>query len=162
MNMEKVRELVSQHSTQTYISRGVEVSGDGTVTCRFSAFDGYAEEPDYLLLTIRDGEYTLIEWPFDGPKVLATGRALGMVIEPAQIQERLATITAAARERMSQCSADLVGAIGGAEINFMTPEERMERHQLMLMMPTFAEEREAARERIAQRILLRRQHRKAA
>jgi hypothetical protein len=38
----------------------------------------------------------------------------------------------------------------------MTQDERKERHELMLALPTMAEEREAARERIKERIRNRR------
>jgi len=74
----------------------------------------------------------------------------------AYIQYRLEILGKNAHERMSACSPDLVGAFGGAEIDFMTPEEREERHQLMLELPSFAEERLAAIDRIRQRISERR------
>lgn len=74
----------------------------------------------------------------------------------AYIQYRLEILGKNAHERMSACSPDLVGAFGGAEIDFMTPEEREERHQLMLELPSFAEERLAAIDRIRQRVSERR------
>lgn len=69
--------------------------------------------------------------------------------------DRLQALTDVARARMAQCSPDLVGAYGGAEIDFMTSEERQERHALLLSLPTFAEEAQAAHARIQQRIAAR-------
>jgi hypothetical protein len=70
----------------------------------------------------------------------------------AEISMRLEEISKAARERMQKCSFEIMGALGGAEIDFMTPEERAERHSLSLLLPNFAEDRLAAKERIKARI----------
>lgn len=67
------------------------------------------------------------------------------------ILSRLDGITAAAEERMRQSSTCIVAAMGGATIDFMTPEERSERHELLMSLPTFAEEREMARQRLLAR-----------
>lgn len=45
--------------------------------------------------------------------------------------------------------------VSGAGIDWLTPEERSIRHELIMTMPTAAEEREAARARIAARIAAR-------
>lgn len=68
-------------------------------------------------------------------------------------------LSEAARGRMQHTRSDIAGAMGCAEINFMTPEEREQLHQLKMMLPSSAEERDAARERIAQRIASRRRRR---
>lgn len=68
------------------------------------------------------------------------------------ITRQINKLSEAARERMNNTHFDIAGAMGCAEINFMTPEEREQLHQLKMMLPSSAEEREAARERIAQRI----------
>jgi len=69
--------------------------------------------------------------------------------------DRLNALTVVARARMAQSSPDFVGVCGGAEIDFMTAEERQERHALMLSLPTLAEEAQAARARIQQRVAAR-------
>lgn len=82
-------------------------------------------------------------------------------MEISQIHARLEELTEIAKKRMKECSADLVATVGGAEINFMTHEELLERHELMLMMPTYAELREEARARIRDRIAERKLRRSA-
>ncbi len=77
----------------------------------------------------------------------------------ADISDQLNVLTNTARERMAACSPDLVGAMGGADIDFMTPEERADRHELLQMLPSQAEERAAASERIQQRIAQRKTRR---
>jgi hypothetical protein len=56
--------------------------------------------------------------------------------------------------------------LDGNALNFMTPEERTERHALIQSAPTFGEEALAAKARIRERIALRRaiskQHKVAA
>jgi hypothetical protein len=69
-----------------------------------------------------------------------------------EIHDRLSVLTQAAKERMDSCTSDMARALGGAEIAFMTSDELAERHRLMLMLPTFAEEAQAARARIQARI----------
>ena len=63
--------------------------------------------------------------------------------DPAALVAELDSITAAARDRM--------GGRGGAELAAMTPAERARRHALLLQLPTMAEERQAARARVAAR-----------
>lgn len=77
-------------------------------------------------------------------------------MDQAHIRARLDELTELARERQGRCDGILAATIGGAEIDFMTPNERQERHELLLQMPTQAEEREAARLRIQARIAERR------
>lgn len=72
-----------------------------------------------------------------------------------QINARLDELTCAARERMRSSSPTLTGAVGGAEIGFMTSEELAERHRLLLSLPSFAKLREEARARIRKRIAAR-------
>lgn len=73
-----------------------------------------------------------------------------------KIMIRLNELTAAAEERSRRADGLIAATLGGATIDFMTPDERKERHELMLALPTMAEEREAARERIKERIRNRR------
>lgn len=68
------------------------------------------------------------------------------------ILKKIDDISRAARKRMQDASFDIAGAMGCAEVNFMTPEEREQFHQLKMMLPSFAEERDEARKRIAQHI----------
>lgn len=77
----------------------------------------------------------------------------------AEILARLDALGEAAKGRMAACSPDFVGVVGGAEIDFMTPDERAERHRLIFALPTMAEERAAARARIAARIAARKARR---
>lgn len=72
-----------------------------------------------------------------------------------QIRARLEEITVAAKQRMSD--SDSYGLYRPAEIHFMTTQETQERHELLSMLPTSAEEAEAARLRIQERIRLRRE-----
>lgn len=81
-------------------------------------------------------------------------------MEQGQILERMNEISAAAKGRMNKCSGWMSSLMGGAEIDFMTQEEKDERHKLMLLLPTMAEERQAARERIKERIAARRRGKK--
>lgn len=73
-------------------------------------------------------------------------------MERARICERLGDLTQLARERQGRCDGIFAATVGGAGIDFMTTEELQERHELMLQMPTAAEERDAARLRIQARI----------
>lgn len=151
----EVNRLVSQFAMQQILSRGMQVGQAGEVTFLFSAFDGCAEEPHYLHLSVKEGEYRLVEWPFEGPRLLASGPVRYGLMSEEEINGRLDHLSDLVRERMRECSSDLIGAMGGAEVDFMSPDERAERHQLMLSLPSFAELRAAARARIAQRIALR-------
>lgn len=81
--------------------------------------------------------------------------ALAQVKQMAVLRE-LDEIGRKAQERMAACSFDLVGPMGGATIDFMTPEELARRHALMMSLPTQAEERMRAQRRIQQRIASRR------
>ncbi len=77
------------------------------------------------------------------------------MLNETQILARLDEIGAEARSRMVSCDPWLTTAMGGAEIDFMTDDERQERHCLILALPTMAEERQAAMERIQARIAAR-------
>jgi hypothetical protein len=70
----------------------------------------------------------------------------------APIRDQLGALTAIARERRLAAAPDFAGAVGGTDFDFMTPEERELRHQLLMQFPTFAEDRAAAQQRIAARI----------
>lgn len=72
------------------------------------------------------------------------------------ITSQLDALTAQADARRRSASSCIASAMGGAGIDFMTPEERALRHTLILQLPTQAEERDAARRRIADRIAARR------
>ncbi|MYM92598.1 hypothetical protein [Duganella vulcania] len=74
----------------------------------------------------------------------------------ADVKARLDELGDAAEQRMRMCTPDFVSLLGGAAIDFMTPEERAERHELVMQLPTFHEERQAARARIQARIAERR------
>ena len=78
-----------------------------------------------------------------------------------EIHARLDELTAIARSRQLASDGMFAATVGGAEIDWMTADEREERHQLMLELPTFAELREAARARIQARIGERRSRRQA-
>lgn len=68
---------------------------------------------------------------------------------------RIDEIGAVARSRMMQCDPITVAARGGAEVDYMTPDELREMHELKMSLPTFGELREAARLRIQSRIAAR-------
>lgn len=73
-----------------------------------------------------------------------------------QIMIRLNELTVLADERSRKGDGLFAALLGGASMDFMTKEELAERHELMLALPTMAEEREAARQRIQERIRNRR------
>ena len=73
-------------------------------------------------------------------------------MEIEEIRQRLDVLSEAAKSRRLECDGIFAATVGGADIDFMTPEEREERHQLTLLLPTSAEDREAAKTRIQQRI----------
>lgn len=81
-------------------------------------------------------------------------------MERAQIIDRLNELTRLARERQMCCDGMLAATMGGSELSFMSSEELQERHQLMMALPTAAEEREAVRARIQARIAARREGRR--
>lgn len=66
-----------------------------------------------------------------------------------EIKEHLDRLSKIAKERMID-STILIGHY--CEIDFLTSEEREARHHLILSLPSFCEEREAARLRIKERI----------
>lgn len=66
-----------------------------------------------------------------------------------EIEEHLNRLSEIAKERMAD-STILIGHY--CEIDFLTIEEREARHHLILSLPSFCEEREAARLRIKERI----------
>lgn len=68
------------------------------------------------------------------------------------VHARIEELTAVARDRMRHCSTDIVGPMGGAEIDFLTEDEKRERHSLLLSLPSSSEEMLAANERIRLRI----------
>ena len=70
---------------------------------------------------------------------------------------QLAALTLAAKARMAECNPGIAGVMGGAEIDFMTPEEKTLRHQLLLSLPSSAQLAQEARARIVQRLKERRQ-----
>jgi hypothetical protein len=77
----------------------------------------------------------------------------------AEIQARLEELTQAAKARRALCAADFACLLGGADIDFMTADERAERHRLVLMLPTRAEEIQAAKARIQLRVAQRKNFR---
>lgn len=64
-------------------------------------------------------------------------------------------LTEIAKERRAECDSGFSAAMGGADIHFMTGPERALRHQMVLLLPTFAEQRIAAKANIAARIAAR-------
>ena len=67
------------------------------------------------------------------------------MIDVDEIKEHLHKLSEIAKERMND-STILIGHY--CEIDFLTGVEREARHQLILSLPSFCEEREAARLRI--------------
>lgn len=76
-----------------------------------------------------------------------------------EIVARIDEIGAVARARMLQSDPITFASRGGAEVDFMTPEELAELHALKMALPTFGEMREAARERIKAKIAARKANR---
>ena len=72
-----------------------------------------------------------------------------------EIVARIDAVGAIARARMQQCDPITNAARGGAEVDYMTPEELQEMHDLKMALPTFGEMRDAARERIKAKIAAR-------
>lgn len=75
------------------------------------------------------------------------------------IVARIDAIGAIARARMQQCDPITNAARGGAEVDYMTPEELQEMHDLKMALPTFGEMRDAARKRIKAKIAARKANR---
>lgn len=75
---------------------------------------------------------------------------------PAEISVRLDEISRPAKERMAQCDGIFAATVGGALIDFMTPEERQEMHELKLMLPSDGQLIQEAKERIRARLAARR------
>ncbi|NEX60165.1 hypothetical protein [Noviherbaspirillum galbum] len=73
-----------------------------------------------------------------------------------EIRARLDELGETAKARMRVSAPDFAGAVGGAEIDFMTDQERAERHKLVMMLPSSFEEAQAAKARIQVRIAQRR------
>jgi hypothetical protein len=67
--------------------------------------------------------------------------------DPAALVAELDQITAAARDRM--------GGPTVPELSAMTPAELVRRHAILQQLPTFSEERQAARDRVAARVAAR-------
>jgi hypothetical protein len=67
-----------------------------------------------------------------------------------EIKEQLNLLSEIAKERMITCT--ILTGYYMSEIDFLTAEEREIRHQLMLLLPTFFEERMLAKERIKERV----------
>lgn len=76
-----------------------------------------------------------------------------------EIVIRIDAIGAIARARMQQCDPITNAARGVAEVDYMTPEELQEMHDLKMALPTFGEMRDAARERIKAKIAARKANR---
>ena len=74
-----------------------------------------------------------------------------------EIVARIDAIGAIARARMQQCDpiTNAARGGGGAEVDYMTPEELQEMHDLKMALPTFGEMRDAARKRIKAKIAAR-------
>lgn len=73
------------------------------------------------------------------------------------IADQLESVTRLAKTRMAECNPGIAGVMGGAEIDFMTSEEKALRHRLLLSLPGAAQLRLEAKNRIAKRIQERRQ-----
>ena len=73
-----------------------------------------------------------------------------------EIIAKIDAIGAVARARMQQCDPITNAARGGAEVDYMTPAELQQLHNLKMALPTFSEARVAALGRIKARIAERR------
>ena len=82
----------------------------------------------------------------------AVSQTYAVKVLHARIHARLDELTQLATERQRCCDGIFAATMGGAAIDFMTPEELRERHELLLQLPSQAEEREAAQLRIQVRI----------
>jgi hypothetical protein len=74
------------------------------------------------------------------------------MLEKTQILQKIDALSAIAAARMSECNPGIAGVMGGAPIDFMQPSERQELHALKLQLPSYAQERAEAKDRIARRI----------
>ena len=71
------------------------------------------------------------------------------------IYTRLDELTAIAQSRRYASDGIFSATLGGCDIDFMSTEEKQERHSLLLQLPTSSEDRVAARKRIQARIAAR-------
>lgn len=75
------------------------------------------------------------------------------VMSKDDIHSRLNELMAMAdARRLSSDVWFLFGSRGGASFDFLTQEEKQERHELILMLPSYGEEATAAKLRIQERI----------
>ena len=124
--------------------------------CIYFDFDGKT-----YLGELRERNRDLCIYPFEtehlsnraiATRVLIDGHATELT-GPALASAQLDSLTRKARARMMECSpGGLASVMGGAEIDFMTPDEKALRHQLMLSLPSSAQLALEARERIGKRI----------
>lgn len=76
-----------------------------------------------------------------------------------EVHQRIDEICYEADLRRKRANAELAVMAGG--MAFLTAQESVELHRLKLMLPTFAEQREAAAARVRERIANRRKSRTA-
>lgn len=74
----------------------------------------------------------------------------------AEIELRINLLSDIAAQRMKEASPEFASLMGGAPAAFLTRDEAEDLHQLQLQLPTFAELRLEAKERIRDRIIARR------
>jgi hypothetical protein len=75
-------------------------------------------------------------------------------MEKSEIVARLDEITKAIRLRMDEVDPIMIGLLP-TELDWATHEERDESHRLKLLLPSYGEEMQAARERLKQKMLKR-------
>ncbi len=80
---------------------------------------------------------------------------------PESVTQRINEIVAIATQRRLACNPELAAEMGGAGIDFLSPSEREELHRLKMELPTCAELRDQAKDRIAARIAARNAERRA-
>ncbi len=73
-----------------------------------------------------------------------------------EIELRIDALSDIAAQRMKEASPEFASLMGGASVAFLTRDEAEDLHQLKLKLPTFAELRYEAKERIRERIIARR------
>ena len=71
-----------------------------------------------------------------------------------EIVRRLDAIQTAVQARMAEAHPDILGLLP-SELDWMTAEERAERHELVLQLPSAGEERIAARARLQAKVAAR-------
>jgi hypothetical protein len=74
------------------------------------------------------------------------------------IQAQLEALTLVAKARMNEGNPDIGLIFGRSEIDFMTSDEKALRQSLILSLPSYAQLRAEARERIVERIKSRRRN----